>query len=43
VALLARRFPDLINDDEKLLESSFVVPTEYLSEVAPSVRASEPG
>jgi hypothetical protein len=28
VALLPRRFPDLINDDEKLLESSFVVPTE---------------
>ena len=43
VALLPRRFPDLINDDEKLLESSFVVPTECLGEVAPSVRASEPG
>ena len=28
MALLPRRFPDLINDDEKLLESSFVVPTE---------------
>jgi len=26
VALLPRRFPDLINDDEKLLGSSFVVP-----------------
>ena len=39
VALLARRFPDLINDDEKLLESSFVVPTECLGEVAATVRA----
>jgi hypothetical protein len=29
VAVLPRRFPDLINDDEKLLESSFVVPTEH--------------
>jgi uncharacterized protein (TIGR03032 family) len=42
VALLPRRFPDLINDDEKLLESSFVVPTECLGEVAATVRASEP-
>jgi hypothetical protein len=42
VALLPRRFPDLINDDEKLLENSFVVPTECLGEVAATVRASEP-
>jgi uncharacterized protein (TIGR03032 family) len=42
VALLPRRFPDLINDDEKLLESSFVVPTECLGEVAATVRASAP-
>jgi hypothetical protein len=42
VALLPRRFPDLINDDEQLLESSFVVPTECLGEVAASVRASGP-
>jgi uncharacterized protein (TIGR03032 family) len=42
VALLPRRFPDLINDDEKLLESSFVVPTECLGEVAATVRASGP-
>jgi uncharacterized protein (TIGR03032 family) len=42
VALLPRRFPDLINDDEKLLESSFVVPTECLGEVAAAVRASGP-
>jgi len=40
VALLPRRFPDLINDDEKVLESSFVVPTECLGEVAATVRAS---
>src|SRR5215472_6372027 len=40
VALLPRRFPDLINDDDKLLESSFVVPTACLGEVAASVRAS---
>jgi uncharacterized protein (TIGR03032 family) len=41
VALLPRRFPDLINDDEKLLESSFVVPTECLADVAATVRAKE--
>ena len=41
VALLPRRFPDLINDDEKLLESSFVVPTECLGEVAATVRSKE--
>ena len=38
VSVLQRRFPDLINDDEKLLESSFVVPTECLGEVAATVR-----
>jgi uncharacterized protein (TIGR03032 family) len=42
VALLPRRFPDLINDDEKLLENSFVIPTEALGEVAATVRASGP-
>jgi uncharacterized protein (TIGR03032 family) len=42
VALLPRRFPDLINDDEKLLESSFVVPTECLGEVAATVRTGGP-
>jgi uncharacterized protein (TIGR03032 family) len=42
VALLPRRFPDLINDDEQLLESSFVVPTESLGEVAATVRAAGP-
>jgi uncharacterized protein (TIGR03032 family) len=43
VAVLPRRFPDLINDDEKLLESSFVVPTECLGEVAATVRSAGPG
>lgn len=38
VSVLQRRFPDLINDDEKLLESSFVVPTDCLGEVAATVR-----
>jgi uncharacterized protein (TIGR03032 family) len=42
VALLPRRFPDLINDNDLLLESSFVVPTESLGEVAATVRASGP-
>src|SRR5215831_6488668 len=42
VAVLPRRFPDLINDDEKLLESSFVVPAECLGEVAATVRAAGP-
>jgi uncharacterized protein (TIGR03032 family) len=41
VALLPRRFPDLINDDQKLLESSFVVPTRCLGEVAATLRARE--
>ena len=39
VALLTRRFPDLINDNDKLLESSFVVPSECLGDVAATVRA----
>jgi uncharacterized protein (TIGR03032 family) len=42
VAVLPRRFPDLINDDETLLESSFVVPTECLGEVAATVRVEGP-
>jgi uncharacterized protein (TIGR03032 family) len=40
--LPGRRYPDLINDDETLLENSFVVPTECLGEVATTVRASGP-
>jgi len=42
VAVLPRRFPDLINDDDTLLESSFVVPAECFGEVAATVRASGP-
>jgi hypothetical protein len=42
VAVLPRRYPDLINDNEELLESSFVVPTEWLGEVAATVRGSAP-
>ena len=40
--LPGRRYPDLINDDEKLLENSFVVPTECLGEVAATVRIDAP-
>ena len=39
---MPRRFTDLINVDEKILESSFVVPAECLGEVAASVRAAGP-
>jgi uncharacterized protein (TIGR03032 family) len=39
VAVLPRRFPELVNDDEALLSSSFVVPTESLLDVAETVRA----
>jgi uncharacterized protein (TIGR03032 family) len=38
VTVLGQRFPELINDDETLLESSFVVPTDCLGEVAATVR-----
>ncbi len=38
VTVLGQRYPDLINDDEKLLQDSFVVPTECLKEVAATVR-----
>jgi hypothetical protein len=40
--LPGKRDPDLINDDEALLESSFVVPTECLGGVGLKVRASGP-
>jgi uncharacterized protein (TIGR03032 family) len=40
VSVLPRRFPDLINDDDTVLESSFVVPTEFLRDVADTVRPS---
>ena len=39
VAVLpGRRFPDLIHDDEKLLENSFVVPDAALADVSPALR-----
>jgi uncharacterized protein (TIGR03032 family) len=40
VEVLSRRFPDLINDNDALLENSFVLPSESLGEVSASVRVS---
>ncbi len=37
--LSGRRYPELINDDEKLLENSFVVPDAALADVSPALRA----
>ena len=37
--LPGRRFPELINDDEKLLENSFTVPDAALADVSPALRA----
>ena len=37
--LPGRRYPELINDDEKLLENSFVVPDAALADVPASLRA----
>ncbi|WZO99345.1 TIGR03032 family protein [Isosphaeraceae bacterium EP7] len=42
VTVLGHRFPELINDDQQLMESSFVVPTECLGDVAATVRAAGP-
>jgi uncharacterized protein (TIGR03032 family) len=36
--LPGRRYPELINDDEKLLENSFVVPDAALADVSPALR-----
>jgi len=36
--LPGRRYPDLINDDEKVLENSFVVPDAALADVSPALR-----
>jgi uncharacterized protein (TIGR03032 family) len=33
-----RRYPELMNDDEKLLENSFVVPDAAVPEASPSLR-----
>ncbi len=40
VAVLPRRFPDLINDNAELMENSFVVPNAALGDVAETVRAT---
>jgi uncharacterized protein (TIGR03032 family) len=40
VAVLPRRFPDLINDSAELMENSFVVPNAALGDVAETVRAT---
>ena len=42
-ALPGRRYPDVVNDDENVLENSFVIPAENLGEVAATVRAAGPG
>ena len=36
--LPGRKFPDLINEDDTLLQNSFVVPDAALADVAASVR-----
>jgi hypothetical protein len=38
--LPGRRYPELINDDEKLLENSFVVPDAALADVSPALRTA---
>jgi uncharacterized protein (TIGR03032 family) len=40
VQVLPRRYPELINDDARLMENSFVVPTEALVDVPASVRTT---
>jgi uncharacterized protein (TIGR03032 family) len=37
--LPGRRYPDLINDDDKLLDNSFVVPDAALADVSAALRA----
>ena len=37
--LPGKRYPDLINDDEKLLENSFVVPDAALADLSAAPRA----
>jgi hypothetical protein len=36
--VLPRQFPDLINDDQTLLENSFVVPDAALADVPAALR-----
>jgi hypothetical protein len=38
--LPGKRFPELINDDETLLENSFVVPDAALADVSPALRTA---
>jgi uncharacterized protein (TIGR03032 family) len=38
--LPGKRYPDLINDDEKLLENSFVVPDAALADVSEALRGA---
>ena len=38
--LPGKRYPDLINDDAKLLENSFVLPDEALRDVPQQLRTS---
>jgi hypothetical protein len=38
--LPGRRYPDLINDDDTLLENSFVVPGAALADVSAALRSS---
>jgi uncharacterized protein (TIGR03032 family) len=40
VTLLGRRFPDLINDDSKLLENSFTVPDAALADVPAALQGT---
>lgn len=42
VSVLRRRFPHLINYDDNLLDTSFVVPAESFGEIAATVRAPGP-
>ena len=41
--LPGRRYPELVNDDAKLLENSFVVPDAALADVPASLRGPQPG
>jgi hypothetical protein len=38
--LPGKRYPDLINDDEKILENSFTVPDEALADVPAALRGA---
>jgi uncharacterized protein (TIGR03032 family) len=39
--LAGRRYPDLINDDEKLLENSFTVPDAALADLSAALRGTD--